>query len=416
MAIQAEKNRRYLLTLGTLADLGPVLAGERNFTEAAHSMLRMMMDVVSVREGVLFTFTEKPPQLHAAAWRGLALFPQGGYIPLLSRQVHALATTNGPECLNGKGWEKYLSSNGNVAPELFKCLVPLRVAGKLAGAVALGARESGASFDGEELEALGTISNYVALAIQNQNLSEQLQQRVIENLKLIDSMHGFADQAMEVFAAAIDAKEFRAGGHSLRVGRYSAAIASAMKLNSSEVAEMRAAGYLHDVGKVMVDRRLFHKPAALEPSEFREMADHTLIGHRIISGVQLPWPSISEVVRWHHERCDGTGYPDHLNKEQMPMPARIVAVADAFDAMTQERPYRAPFSIGQALNELVRTAPSKFDPDVVHALLACVRGESSGRGQQFLDPQIACNIGPTDVDQLAADLKYKASRGKVYSA
>ena len=416
MINQAEKNRRFLLTLGTLADLGPVLAGERNFQESAESMLRLMMEVVGVREGVLFTFTEKPAQLNAIAWSGLALFPQGGYIPLLGRQVNALLNAPAPEAVAPKAWDKYLSASGNVAPELFRCIVPLRAGSKLAGAVALGSRPAGIPFDGEELEALGIISSYIAIAVQNHILSEALQQRVVENLKLLDSMHGFCDQAMEVFASAIDAKEFRSSGHSLRVGRYAAALAGAMEMDSNEVAELRAAGYLHDIGKVTVDKRLFLKPAALEANEFREMADHTLVGHRIISGVQFPWPRIGDVVRWHHERCDGSGYPDRLHKEQLSLPVRIVAVADSFDAMTHERPYRASMSVGQALSEIVRQAPHKYDSEVVQALLACVRGEATGRGQQFLDSQAICNIGPTDVDQLAADLKYKATKGRVYSA
>ena len=416
MAIQAGNYRRSLLTLGSLADLGPMLAGERNFQEAADAMLRAMMETAGVREGVLFTFSEKPPQLSAVSWNGMALFPQAGYIPLLARQVQALTAASGPEVVAPKGWDKFLSSSGNVAPELFKCIVPLRVGSKLAGAVTLGAREAGANYEDEEFAALGTIANYVALAVQNHSLTEALQQRVVENLKLLDSMHGFCDEAMEVMATAIDAKEFRSSGHSLRVGRYAAAMASALGLNSNEVAELRASGYLHDIGKVTVDKRLFTKTSALEPTEFREMADHTLVGHRIVAGVQFPWPRVADVVRWHHERNDGSGYPDRLHKEQLSLPVKIVALADTFDAMTHERPYRPTPTLGQALSEIVRSAPAKYDGDVVQALLALVRGEASGRGQPFLGAEAVCNIAPNDIDQLAADLKYKVTHGRTYSA
>jgi len=416
MAMQVEKNRSFLVALGTLADLGPLLAGEKNFREISDSMLSVMTQAVGAHEGVLFTFTEKPAQLCAVSWKGLALFPQGGYVPLLARQVQALASAPGPEAVAPKGWDKYLSSSGNVAPELFRCIVPLRAGAKLAGAVALGSREGGAPYEAEDLEALRTLASYVALAVQNHTLSELLQQRVVENLKLLDSMHGFCDQAMEVFATAIDAKEFRSSGHSMRVGRYAAAIAASMGMNANEVAELRAGGYLHDIGKVTVDKRLFLKPAALEATEFREMADHTLVGHRIISGVQFPWPRIGDIVRWHHERADASGYPDRLPKDNIPMPARIIAVADTFDAMTHERPYRSSMPVGQTLSEIVRFSPQKFDADVVSALLTCVRGEASGRGAQFLDSYAICNIGPNDVDHLAADLKYKSSKGRTYSA
>jgi len=193
-------------------------------------------------------------------------------------------------------------------------------------------------------------------------------------------------------------------------------MASALGLNSNEVAELRASGYLHDIGKVTVDKRLFTKASALEPTEFREMADHTLVGHRIIAGVQFPWPRVADVVRWHHERNDGSGYPDRLRKEQLSIPVKIVALADTFDAMIHERPYRPTLTLGQALSEIVRSAPGKYDGDVVQALLTLVRGEASGRGQPFLGADAVCNIAPSDIDQLAADLKYKVTHGRVYSA
>src|SRR5579872_2853375 len=167
----ARNHIRELTALTALAELGPVLAGERNFAEAAETMLRTVMNVAATREGVLFTFCEKPPQLCAAAWQGVAQFPQNGYVPLLQRQVHALTHAELPETICGKGCDKFLSSSGNVAPELFKCVVPLRAAGKLAGAVALGARAEGAAYSAEVMQALAAVGNYVGLAVHNHNLA-----------------------------------------------------------------------------------------------------------------------------------------------------------------------------------------------------------------------------------------------------
>src|SRR6202008_1090374 len=138
----------------------------------------------------------------------------------------------------------------------------------------------------------------VALAVQNHALTQTIAQRVSENLRLMASLHGFYDNALEAFATAIDVKHVNIHGHSLRVGRYAAASGEAMGMDSSEVAALRSAGYLHDIGKVAVDRRLFGKAAALNPEEFREMADHTVVGHQIVSSVQFPWPKIHEVERW----------------------------------------------------------------------------------------------------------------------
>jgi HD-GYP domain-containing protein (c-di-GMP phosphodiesterase class II) len=187
-----------------------------------------------------------------------------------------------------------------------------------------------------------------------------------------------------------------------------------MGMQASEVAALRSAGYLHDIGKVAVDRRLFGKPGALDPEEFREMADHTTVGHQIVTGVQFPWPKIPEAVRWHHERSDGSGYPDRLGQEELPMAVRIVGIADSFDAMTSARPYRAPLSVGNALSDLVRMAPEKYDPNVVHGLLIQVRRDAVGSNRSPILEGMPVNIAATDIDQLAATLQYKVSRGKVY--
>ena len=188
-----------------------------------------------------------------------------------------------------------------------------------------------------------------------------------------------------------------------------------MGMDQSEVAALRSAGYLHDIGKVAVDRRLFSKAGALDPEEFREMADHTTVGHQIVSSVQFPWPKIPETVRWHHERSDGSGYPDKLTQEEVPLPVRIVGVVDSFDAMTSVRPYRAPMTVGSALSDLVRLAPEKFDPNIVQALLIQVRRDVIGSSRVPMLEGIAVNIAASDIDQLAATLQYKVSRGKVLS-
>jgi putative nucleotidyltransferase with HDIG domain len=229
------------------------------------------------------------------------------------------------------------------------------------------------------------------------------------------SLHGFYDNALEAFANAIDVKHVNIHGHSLRVARYAAAIGEAMGMEPGDVAALRSAGYLHDIGKVAVDKRLFGKPGALDEEEFREMADHTLVGHQIVTGVQFPWPRIPDIVRWHHERADGSGYPDGLMMEDVAMPVRIVALADTFDAMTSERPYREPMSVGSTISEIVRLSPQKYDPNAVQALVVQLRRDAVGSNRTpFLTHPSALNIAPADLDQLAAGLQHRVSRGKLY--
>ncbi len=417
MAVTRNNFRRLLGTFEALADLGPQMTAEREFPETAQSMLTLLMETVGAREGALFVFTDKPAMLSSAAARGFALFPEPAVIPLLPRHVHALAATRTPQALTAKTCEAIFSSNGNVAPELFRCIVPLRVGAKVVGVIALGRREGEAVYETEEFEALALMSSYVSLAVHNHTLSQSLQTRIGENLRLLASLHNFYDQTLEAFANAIDVKHTATRGHSLRVGRYAAGIGTALGMDETDIAGLRAAGYLHDIGKVTVDKYIFSKPSALGPDEFREMADHTTIGHQIVSGVQFPWPKVAEVVRWHHERSDGSGYPDHIHGDEVPLPVKVVAIADTFDAMTSERPYRHSLSVGEVASELVRMAPTKFDPNVVQGLLVQLRRDATGRNKPvFLDERLECNIAPVDIDQIAASLNYRINKGRVYSA
>ena len=394
VAVQKNNFRRLLRTVEALSDLGPEMTAEREFSETARTMLSALRQTVGAREGALFGFSDRPSLLTLIAAEGFALLPEPTVIPLLPKHVHALSSLRSPVVLNPTTYDVFLSSNGNVAPELFKSIAALRVGGKLVGMVALGRREGESLYEEDELEALGLLS---------------------ENLRLLASLHGFYDNALEAFAAAIDVKHVNIHGHSLRVGRYAAGIGEALGMDQGEVAALRSAGYLHDIGKVAVDKHIFGKPGALDPSEFREMADHTVVGHQIVSGVQFPWPRIPEIVRWHHERGDGSGYPDGLLMEDVPMAVRIVGLADTFDAMISERPYREPLSVGGTLSEIVRLTPQKYDPNAVQGLLLQVRRDAVGSNRApFLENRAGLSIAPPDVDHLAATLQHKLSSGRLY--
>lgn len=406
--------KKLLRTVEALADLGPELTADRDFSQTARTMLTAILETAAAREAVLFSFGDRPSLLTSVGAEGFALLPEPSLIPLLPRHVHTLSAATGPVLLNSGTYDVFLSSNGNVAPELFKCICPLKVRSKLVGAIALGRRQGDAVYEEDALDALQLISNYVALAIQNHTLSQTLAQRVSENLRLLASLHGFYDNALEAFAAAIDVKHVNIHGHSLRVGRYAQAIGEALGMESSQVGSLRSAGYLHDIGKVAVDKRLFSKPSSLDAEEFREMADHTVVGHQIVSNVQFPWPQIPEIVRWHHERGDGTGYPDGMHRDEMPQAVRIVALADTFDAMVSARPYREPLPLGIALQELIRMSPQKYDADAMQALLIQVRRDAVGSNRvPLLEPGVV-SLSASDVDQMASTLQHKISQNKVY--
>lgn len=417
MAARNENFRRLLLTFQALSELGTEMTADTDFGQRARGILSSLLDAADCPEGALFLFRDKPAVLASLAARGFSMFPDPAVIPLLPRHIHALTNLRGPTAITRQSWDSFLSSNGNVAPELFKCIAPLRVGGKLVGLIGLGRRAADEGFQPEDMEAVGMLAQYVALAVHNHALSESLAQRVSEHLKLLATVHTFYDNALETFAHAIDIKHIHTRGHSLRVGRYAAGIAEGLGHEPTEVAGIRAAGYLHDIGKVAVDKRLFGKPEKLDEQEMREMADHTTVGHQIVQGVNFPWPQIPEAVRWHHERNDGTGYPDKIAAKELPEVSRIIAVADVFDAMTSERPYRHSMTVGEALSEVVRVAPLKFDINAVQSLLIQVRRDAVGRPQgRFLDDRAICNIAPADIDLLASALNHKMTHGRIYSA
>jgi HD-GYP domain-containing protein (c-di-GMP phosphodiesterase class II) len=409
--------RRMLMVFEAMADLGSLMTADRDFPETASAVLSLLMEAVDGLEGAIFVFRDKPAMLGSIVSKGFQTFPPQAVIPLLPKHVHALNSLRAPLLISTKSYEGYLTANGNVAPELFRCVVPLRVGNKLVGMTALGRRSDDATYGAEDLEALRMLCHYVALGVHNHTLSQSLAQRVTEHLRLLGSVQSFYDNALETFANAIDIKHINIRGHSLRVGRYASGIGEAISLDAAEIAGLRASGYLHDIGKVAVDKALFGKPSKLNDAEFREMADHTVIGHQIVHGVHFPWPSVPEVVRNHHERNDGSGYPDKLRGDEMTNAVRVIGLADTFDAMTTERPYRQSHSVGEALSEIIRQTPTKFDPTAVQGLLIQIRREAVGNSKTaFLDPHIVCNIAPTDIDALASMLNHRLTNGRIYSA
>ena len=419
-------SRPSLVASQILAELGPVLTGERDLAQTAAGALAVVMAAMHAGSGALFRFNEKPALLTSIAAQGFMVFPQSAIFPLLPQDVQQLTQAPGPQRIDRERSDVFVSLTGNVSGSWFRCIAPLKVRGKLIGALLLGERDGGAEYTPEILKEIGDVAPFIALAVYNHQFEVRLEDATRENLRLVASVHSFWDEALAAFAATIDVKGAEMQGHSLRVGRYAAGLAEALGMSTTEVNEVRAAGYLHDIGKVTVDNHIFSKAAALEPVEFQEMANHTVLGHRIVSSVHFPWPHIPEVVRSHHERADGSGYPDQLRSDEVSMPVRIVAVADMFDAMLSDRPYRKRHSLAETAAELGRLAPSKLDTDVVHSLLVQLRRDAAAlmspprpwaaiqekTRKPFLDPSVPCDVSPTDIDHMVAELHHRAHYGR----
>jgi hypothetical protein len=161
-------------------------------------------------------------------------------------------------------------------------------------------------------------------------------------------------------------------GHSRRVARHAEMVARKLGLPDEQTATVKAAAAVHDVGKLGVPESILRKPDKLNEEEFAQVQEHAAVGAALVAGVGDG--QLSEIVRSHHERLDGSGYPAHLEGEQIPVGARIIAVVDTFDAITSARPYRPARSHSQAIGVLRQDAGSKFDPAVVEAFMACYAG------------------------------------------
>lgn len=186
-----------------------------------------------------------------------------------------------------------------------------------------------------------------------------------------EAQRALQETVTQIIAALVAAIEMTDGytyGHSLRDAAYAAALADEMGLPPQQVENIRRGALLHDIGKVFVSERILRKSDELTDEEFESVRKHSALGAGVLSKVQA-LKDVARIVRHHHERFDGSGYPDGLADDRIPLGARVVAVVDAFGAMTTDRPYRKTMSVEEAVAELERHAGDQFDPRVVEAFL-----------------------------------------------
>jgi HD-GYP domain-containing protein (c-di-GMP phosphodiesterase class II) len=204
------------------------------------------------------------------------------------------------------------------------------------------------------------------LVIDNREYQQQLEHRVRAQAARLEEL--FLG-TMQAFAAALEVKDLYTRGHSIRVSQYSVAIARAMELDPETIRQVEIGGHLHDIGKIGVREAVLNKPGPLTDEEYEHIMTHPVVGWRILSPLLTDVPLALNIVRSHHERFDGRGVPDGLQGEEIPLEARIAAVADAFDAMTSGRAYRrgGRMSVTAAAEEVERCRGSQFDPSIVDA-------------------------------------------------
>ncbi len=235
------------------------------------------------------------------------------------------------------------------APELSDMVfAPLEIKGEAYGL--LGVSDKKKNFSEMELEIFCALASQSAVAIENANLYKKLKDT------FVDTAHALAE--------AINSRDPYTGGHTKRVAEYSMALAQALGMAEKEKERLRLAAVLHDVGKIGINDSILRKGGSLSHGEEESMRKHPEIGAKILGFVE-EMRDLVPAILYHHEKLDGTGYPAGLKGEAIPLHARIIAIADAFDALTTNRPYRDALDKKTALAELKAKAGTHFDPSLV---------------------------------------------------
>jgi HD-GYP domain-containing protein (c-di-GMP phosphodiesterase class II) len=232
--------------------------------------------------------------------------------------------------------------------------VPVRVKEKTIGVLEAINKKGKRRFNKEDLSLLTSLADQVAIALDNSRLYQELEEMFF--------------QTAESLAEAIEKRDPHTGGHTQRVTLYSQAIAKYLHLNSSERKWVKITSVLHDIGKIGIEDDILKKPEQLSPEEFDIIKRHSNMGAEIIEHVRQ-LREIIPGVKYHHEQVNGGGYPDGLRGEDIPILAKIVAVADTYDAMTTDRPYRKAMDKKVAIDELKRCSGTQLDKNVVEAFI-----------------------------------------------
>jgi HD-GYP domain-containing protein (c-di-GMP phosphodiesterase class II) len=409
--------QKLIHTFGALADLGQEIAGRGDFSEMVRTSMHLLLGTLALRRGAVAECVDEGSLRCAAIW-GLS-----------DRLFNAFSMTESErnEFLNGEATEFLISNDATsnafvtryregLRGEEIELVLPMIVRDEVTGLVLLGRKASGEEFSADDFDTIRAMVRHIGVGIHTRRLLEQVAQRAEENRRLYEELRTIYRATVRAFAAAIDIKDKYTQGHSERVGRYSEIIAREMGWAEEEVEGIQIAGYLHDVGKLVVDRDIINAPYKINAKESSELNRHPAAGYEILAPINHPYADIPLMAKYHHERLDGRGYPEGLVDEQIPLGAKIVSLADSFDAMTTDRPYRRRRSFEDVVRDLRENSGKQFDGKVVtafaRAILKEVNGDTKERritkmlGKDYLQGD---NV-PTLLTDLIIDLSNKEAQ------
>ncbi len=400
-----EPNTQKLIhSFGALADLGQEIADTGDFIEMVRTSLHLLLGTLAIRRGAVVECPAHLEMTNPLALWGLAGDYDARFIVDSETKAAFLSSDQGAFEVAAEGaveesaLKSFLAAHRTeYRAQLIELIVPMIVRGNLTGLVLLGGKASGEHFSADDIEVIRSMVRHIGVGIHTHRLLAEVKQQAEENRRLYFDLRAIYRDTVRAFAAAIDIKDKYTQGHSERVGKYSEMIARELGFGEEEVEGMAIAGYLHDVGKLVVERDIINAPYRIDAKQSSELNRHPAAGFEILSPIHHPYADIPLSAKYHHERMDGRGYPDGLTDKQIPLGAKIVTVADSFDAMTTDRPYKRRRTFDEVIVDLRQNTGSQFDPIVVaafcRALLKELNGETKERrflkilGKNYLDAE-----------------------------
>jgi len=337
-----------------LAKVGEGISSMDNIDSFLSLILETVTEALSGRKGVLLLRDEKRDDLYVKSVYGKSYDKSKQIrVDLQEEMFKEIIGSRQPVVIQDVPW------NGPLQSLLRSPLLcaPLLLHDQVLGVIIISDRMTDEPFDEEERNLLHNLALQTAVAVENSRLNEDAEKTYFETISAL--------------AMAVEAKDPYSRGHSERVANYSVVIAQEMGMSQEDVIMLRDAAKLHDLGKIGVVDKVLKKPGPLTPQEMEMMKKHPEIGEGIIKPIRS-LKKLCDLIRHHHEKLDGTGYPDGLKGDDIRPLVRILQVADIYDALTSNRPYRDPFTSQQAIDTL-KSMKDQVDLKVVETLERVVR-------------------------------------------
>ncbi|MGI8556319.1 MAG: HD-GYP domain-containing protein, partial [Pyrinomonadaceae bacterium] len=291
----AENQNKFIHTFAALADLGQEVAHTNSFQEMIRTSLHLLLGSLAIMRGGVARYSRFAHELNFLAMRGFGEdFPLGLNVTRDDEKewlANGLEPFDLDDALNSLT-PFLLRYKGIFETKKIELIVPLIVRDELVGLVLLGEKANGEKFTSADKEIICAMARHIGVGIQQRNLMAELERRAEENLRLYDSLRLTYKDTVKAFAAAIDCKDKYTEGHSVRVGKYSELIAAELGWSEDRVEGAAVAAYLHDVGKLAVDRSVINSPARITASEHEQLSKHPMVGYEILSPIHHPFADV----------------------------------------------------------------------------------------------------------------------------